>query len=355
MIGISNVMEYLPGEVLDVKKYYSYLDPEIEKLPENERSAVTELAPVTVHRLKDPSALELMGLMAGQRVLDASGIDPSEIDGLMAVQSGGKQFMPLIASYLQLNLGLEKGIIARNVNDGDISFLSAVNLARQYVKSGLCKKILVVGSSALIGGKYGFGADLTEPWCMHLGDGAAACIVSENNAADYEILAFHMETEANSARLTGTLNGDYGPIREPNNRDLCFAAEMDDKTGAFVVSHDEKFINTAGRKGFITEVLTEAAKKAGLTLADLDHIIPVHDAELIANWGCELAEAGVKDGAFCHLQSTVGHAGGEDTIIDLARFAKEGRFRKGDVIALAVACPGVQTAVLIIRRNIAQQ
>ena len=351
MTGISYVTDYLPGEVLDVKNYYSYLKPEIEKLPEDERSVITDLAPAIVHRLKDPSALEIMGLMAGQRALDASGTDSTMIDGLMTAQSGGKQFMPLIASYLQLNLGLRTGIIARNVNDGDISFLSAVNLARQYIKSGLCKNVLVIGSSALIGGKYGFGADLTEPWCMHLGDGAAACIVSEEDAADYEIVGFHFETEANSSRLTGTLNGDYGPIREPNNRDLCFAAEMDDKAGAYVISHDEKFIKTAGRKGFITEILTAASEKAGLTLTDLDHIIPVHNAELIDIWERELEEAGVKDGTVCHLQRTAGHAGGEDTFIDLARFGKEGRFKKGDVIALVVSCPGVQSAVLIIRKN----
>ena len=351
MIGINTVTDYLPGEILDVKSYYSYLEPEIKKLPENERALITDLAPVTVHRLKDPSALEIMGLMAGQRALDTSGTEPSEIDGLMTVQSGGKQFMPLIASYLQLNLGLRTGIIARNVNDGDISFLSAVNLARQYIKSGLCKKILVIGSAALIGGKYGFGADLTEPWCMHLGDGSAACIVSEKDVPDYEILGFHFETEANSCRVTGTLNGDYGPIREPRNRDLCFAAEMDDKAGAFMISHDEMFIKTAGRKGFITELLTAASKNAGIDIADLDHIIPVHNAELIDIWGRELTEAGVKDGTFCHLQSTIGHVGGEDTIIDLVRFEREGRFKKGDVIALAVSCPGVQSAVLIIRKN----
>ena len=98
-----------------------------------------------------------------------------------------------------------------------------------------------------------------------------------------------------------------------------------------------------------TEVLTSASKKAGLTLAGLDHIIPVHHAELIDIWERELAEAGVKDGVLCHCQSSVGHAGGEDTLIDLARFKREGKINKGDVTALTVSCPGVQTAVLIIR------
>ena len=355
-ICITNPVSYLPGETLDVKKYYAYLQPEVEKLPAEERAVLTDLAPETVHRLKDPSALEIMALMAGQRALDCSGTAPTDIDGLIAAQKGGKQFMPLMASYLQLNLGLDTGIIARNVNDDDVSLLSGINLARAYVQSGLCEKVLVIGAAALIGGKYGFGADLTEPWCTHLGDGAAACIVKACEdecccAGDcFEILGFHFETEAVTCRLTGTLNGDYGPVRQPRARDLCFAAEMDDDFGAFMQCRDEKLIATAGREDFITDCLEAAAGKAGMELADLDCIIPAHFAELDAVWEKELYAAGAKPGSINCLQKSLGHMGSVDTLVDLAEFAKGGAFGEGDKIALVTPCTGVQTAVVILKK-----
>lgn len=350
-IGIRSLVHYLPGETLDVKKYYAYLQPEIKKLPETEQAALTELAPDTVHRLKDPSALEILGLIAGQRSIDRSGLDPSEIDGLIVAQSGGKQFMPLTASYLQLNLGLGTLIIARNVCDGDVSLLSGLNLARIYVKSGLCKNVLVIGAAALIGGKYGFGVDLTEPWCMHFGDGAAACIVTEGGSVDFELRGFHFETESVSCRLTGTLNGDFGTIRAPRNRDLCFSAEMDDKFGAYMPTRDEKLLPVAAAPGFITKLLSSAVQKAGLSGPFPDHIIPAHFAELNAVWEEELSGAGVKPGAVKHFQKAIGHAGNADTLIDMSILRDAGAIAPGETTALISPCSGVQSAVLILEKR----
>ena len=47
-----------------------------------------------------------MALAAGRKALDAAGLTPADIDGLLIAQTGGKQFMPLLGSYVHLNLGL---------------------------------------------------------------------------------------------------------------------------------------------------------------------------------------------------------------------------------------------------------
>jgi 3-oxoacyl-[acyl-carrier-protein] synthase III len=347
-IGLTSVASCLPGEVLTVKEYYAYLAPEIAKLPEDEKRSLLRTAPETVHRLKDRSALEHMALSAAQKAVDEAGLSAADIDGLLATQTGGKQFMPLLAAYLQLNLGLRREITARNINDNNISVLNMMNLARIYVGSGICRRVLLVAAGAQIGGKYSFGADLTEPWSLHLGDGAGAAIVSAENLK-CEFLGFHSETHAVTPRITATLNGDYGPVREPNNRALCFAAEMDDAYGAFLVSYDPALRKIAGGETFLTDSLGRAAAKAGLWPGDIKHIVPAHIGDLHDIWERNLAAAGMKTEVLKNTQKTVGNTACADPLIDLAAFSKSGTFRKDDILALWVPCTGVRLASVFLK------
>lgn len=347
-IGIESIVSYLPGETLKVKEYYAYLAPELAKLPEGERRLLLDTAPETVHRLKDPSALEHMALSAAQKALDDAGLQASDIDGLLVTQTGGKQFMPLLASYLQLNLGLCREIIARNIDDNNVSVPSMLNLARVYIGSGLCRRVLIVAASAQIGGKYGFGADLTEPWSMHLGDGAGAAIVSAENLK-CELLGFHFETYAVTPRTTGTLNGDYGPVRPPNNRDLCFDAEMNDTYGAYLKSYDPALRQVAGSTSFLTDTLGRAAAKAGLRLQDIDHIVTAHIGDLLDTWKRDAAEAGITADAVKNSYMTVGNTACADLLIDAASLLKAGDFHSGDILALWVPCTGVQVAAVLLK------
>jgi 3-oxoacyl-[acyl-carrier-protein] synthase III len=347
-IGLEAVAGYLPGETLNVKEYYRYLEPELLKLPETERRILLDSAPETVHRLKDPSALEHMALSAAQKAIGEAGVSPGAIDGLLVTQTGGKQFMPLLAAYLQLNLGLRKSIVARNITDNNISVLSMMNLARLYICSGLCSRVLIVAASAQIGGKYGFGADLTEPWSMHLGDGAGAVIVSTENLI-CEFVGFHFETYAVTPRTTGTLNGDYGPVRMPRNRDLCFDAEMNETYGAYLLSFDPALREIAGGSTFLTDTLGRASAKAGIQAKDISHLITAHIGDLLDVWTRDLLAAGLNPDIMKHQQKSVGNTACADPLLDIAHFAKSGTFNGGELIALWIPCAGVQVAVIHLK------
>jgi 3-oxoacyl-[acyl-carrier-protein] synthase III len=347
-IGIEAMAAYLPGETVNVKEYYKYLEPEIQKLSEENRRSLLDTAPKTVRRLKDPSALEHMALSAAEKAVSNAGLAPSDIDGLLVTQTGGKQFMPLLASYLQLNLGLRKEIVARNIGDGNISVQNMLNLARVYIESGTCRRVLIIAASAQIGGKYGFGADLTEPWCMHLGDGAGAAIVSSENI-QCELLSSHFETYAVTPRKTGLLNGDYGSVRQPNNRSLCFDAEMDDAYGAYLVCYDSKLREIAGRKAFFTDVLERAAGKADIRANDVKHIITAHIGDLMESWKRDMSASGMNPESLINRQNEIGNTACADVLIDLAHFSDAEIFKADDLIALWVSCTGVRVAVTFFR------
>ena len=346
-IGLKGIEFFLPGEVMDVENHYSYLDSQIEKMPLDERKIIRASIPDTVHRLKDASALEIMALNAAQKALDSSGVSANEIDCLLVTQMGGKQFMPLIASYLQLNLGLGTDIIARNVNDHGISIINIIKLARIYIKSGTCKNILIVAASALIGGKYGFGADLTDPMCMNLGDGAAAAIISEDET-NCRILGEYMETYPLNQRKTGTLNGDYGEIRAPLNRDLCFAAEMDDAYGAYLERSDFQFDEIASVSGFFSNTLVRSSEKLGIDLADIKHLVTSHNGLYLDIWKRDIFELNLEIGIMKNNYKAVGNTGCADVLITLSELSKQNCFKKGDIIALWTISKTVQIGIAFL-------
>ena len=271
-VGFETIVKYLPAEVLDVREHYSYLEPAMAKLPAAIQQRIRSTAPHQVRRLKDVSAAEIMALGAGQEALHSAGIDAHEIDALLVTQTGGKQFMPLLGSYLHLNLGLRKDAIVRNVVDDNTSVLDASYVAWNFVKSGLCKRVLIIAVAAQIGGQTGFGVDLTDPLAQNYGDGAAAAIVSAQNLT-CEFLSYHFETYPVRPRTGGTLIANIGQVRPLANPDLAPSAGIEDKPGAYLVLDDPLFDQVAGRRGLISESLDRALKKAGLSLQDVQLVI----------------------------------------------------------------------------------
>jgi 3-oxoacyl-[acyl-carrier-protein] synthase III len=337
-VGFETVVEYLPAEVLDVQDHYAYLEPAVARLPQTARARLPRVAPAQVRRLKDVSAAEIMALAAGQKALDASGLTAADIDGLFVAQTGGKQFMPLLGSYLHLNLGLRTDAIVRNVVDDNASILDAANVAWNFVRSGLSKHVLLVAVAAQIGGQTGFGADLTDPFAPDYGDGAAAAIVSSHDLK-CEFLAYHFETYAVRPRTGGTLCANIGAVRPLANPELAVKAGIENRDGAYLVLEDPLFDEVVGRKGFMVESLTRALKKADLDLLDLDMVIAPHIGHLEAGWVEDLQAAGLK----------YGNTAVADPLIDLAEFGEEGRIPRDSVVALWTPCVGVQLAVLVLR------
>ena len=282
-VGFEAVVEYVPGEVLSVKNHYAYLEPAIARLPKSVREKLASTVPDEVRRLKDVSAAEIMALGAAQKALDSSGLAPSDIDCLLVAQTGGKQFMPLLGTYIHLNMGLKSDAIVRNLVDDNVSILDASYVAWNFVRSGLCKRVLLVAVAAQIGGQVGFGVDLTDPLARNFGDGAAAAVVSFQNLK-CEFLSYHFETYAVKSRPGGTLNGNFGAVRPLANPDLAVKAGIENKSGAYLVLEDPLFDEVAGRRNFITESLERALNKASLKLTDLDTVIAPHIGDLEPGW-----------------------------------------------------------------------
>ena len=347
-VGFETIVHHMPGEVLDVRRHYSYLTPVLDQMPEATREKITAAYPDQVRRLKEFSAAEMLAVGAAQKALEQSRLTPSDIDGLIVTQTGGKQFMPLLGTYIHLNMGFKLETIVRNIVDDNVSIINAAHVARHFVNSGLCRRVLIIAVAAQISGQIGFGVDLTDPLAPNFGDGAAAAIVSSQNLT-CELLAYHFETYAVRPRTGGTLIANFGEVRPPMHPELTAKAGMENKSASFLVLEDPLFDDIAGQRNFITESLGRALQKAGLQPSSLSAVITPHIGHLEPRWRDDLAAAGYPANVLQNLRTKYGNIAVADVLVDLAEFAELGRFKSNDIVALWVPCFGVQLAVLLLR------
>ncbi|MDB2386024.1 ketoacyl-ACP synthase III [Shewanella sp.] len=115
--------------------------------------------------------------VAAQRALAAAGIEGSELDMIILATATPDTLIPNIASTVQANVGAT--CAAFDINAACSGFLYGLGLASSQIKSGQCKKILVVGAERL-----SFFLDWSRrDTAVLFGDGAGAVILEATDEA----------------------------------------------------------------------------------------------------------------------------------------------------------------------------
>lgn len=96
----------------------------------------------------DDETVATMGAQAGLKALEAANIDKSSIDMLICATTSGARSLPSSACEIQRELGLPP-MPAFDVAAACAGFCYALSIADQYIKSGMAKRIMVVGSDCL--------------------------------------------------------------------------------------------------------------------------------------------------------------------------------------------------------------
>ncbi len=135
--------------------------------------------------LDDDMVASDMAVIAAQRALDDSGINPDDLDYIIAATNFGdvekgnyfSDFMPAVASRIKDRLGLANPkAIAFDVIFGCPGWLQALIMANQFMKAGDAKYAMIVGVEAL--------SRVIDPHdrdAMIFADGAGVVIVKLND------------------------------------------------------------------------------------------------------------------------------------------------------------------------------
>lgn len=199
---------------------------------------------------------------AALRALDVANLKPTELDLVIVSSSSPEHTFPSTASLVQDKIG------ASNAGAFDLSaactgFIYAVDMGANVIRSGAAQNVLVIGTETL--SRF---VDWTDRnTCVLFGDGAGAFVLQANERPG-GVLASVLHSDGSGADLLALpAGGSRQPANAATVRDGLHFIQMDGK-GVF---------------RFATRVMAratkEAVEKAGLTIEDLDLVVP-HQANL---------------------------------------------------------------------------
>jgi 3-oxoacyl-[acyl-carrier-protein] synthase-3 len=288
--------------------------------------------------IKDNSeSTSSMALEASKNAITDAGINKSEIDFIIFATLSPDYYFPGPGVTLQKDLGLDT-IGALDVRNQCSGFVYALSIADQYIKTGMYKNILVVGSEYHSGGldKSTKGRGVT----VIFGDGAGAAIVSKSPNANRGILSTHLHSQGEFAEELTLI----GPSTRRWVPEIIDGAGKDDEAiypymnGTFVFKHAVTRF---------PQVIGEALTQNNLKSDDIDLLIP-HQANLRISQFVQ-QKMGLRDDQVFNNIQKYGNTTAASIPIALAEAKLAGLVKEGDLICLAAFGSGFTWASALIR------
>ena len=254
-VGIIGLGMYVPDTVLTNK--------ELEKIVDTDDTWITERTGIKERRIVDKDmATSDLAAKAGANALADAGLSAEDIDLIIVATATPDMLFPSVACLVQDKLKASKAA-AFDLSAGCSGFVYGLATGAQFIKTGLYKKVLVIGAEVI---------SRILDWqdrgtCVIFGDGAGAVVLSETKEG-FGILGLHLGADGSGGEL---LKQPAGGSRIPASLE-----SIDGRQHFLYMNGNEVF-------KFATKIMGEAAVKAlenaGMTPADIDLLIP-HQANI---------------------------------------------------------------------------
>ena len=306
--AIAGVGHYAPEKVLtnaDLEKMVETSDEWIQT-----RTGIRER-----HIAAADETTSAMGLAASRRALDHAGVAPADVEAIYVATCTPDMIFPSTACLIQAALGASRAY-GFDLSSACAGFLMALDAAAAAIESGRIRNALVVGTEKL--------SSVTD-WtsrntCVLFGDGAGAVLLKASDRPG--IRSSLLGVDGNQADfLSIPAGGCKLPASEETIRNHLHTIHM------------------AGRETFKIAVNTmlgaalEAIARAGLTVADIDLMVP-HQANMrIVEAVAKRLGEGVIDKVFLNLDR-YGNTSAASIPLALSEAVASGKIKSGDKILL---------------------
>ena len=164
---ISGTGSYLPERQLTNVELETMLDTTHEWI--FSRSGISSRRIAAAHE-----TTSFMASAAATRALEAADLDANEIDLILVATCTPEHFFPSMACHVQQALNIVRPIPAFDISAACSGFVYAMDIAKQYIATGVAKHVIVVGSESM-----SKAVDWTDrATCVLFGDGAGAVVLS---------------------------------------------------------------------------------------------------------------------------------------------------------------------------------
>ncbi|MCK4692704.1 MAG: ketoacyl-ACP synthase III [Anaerolineales bacterium] len=282
------------------------------------------------HIAKDGETTASMAVQAARQALEVARFSPSQLDLIIVTTLTPDYLFPATACLVQDILGATHAA-AFDLLAGCSGFIYGLNIAAHLLSSGAYQTALVIGSETL--------SRITD-WsdratCVVFGDGAGAVILQAG------------ENEGGVLATTLGSDGSGGDVlRVPAGGSYAPASHQ-------TVEEGLHFIQMKGREVFrfavnvIPTATCEVLEKAGLTLDDLDLLIPHQANQRIIEAAARFL-ALPPEAVYSNLE-WYGNTSTASIPIALSEAVEEGRIQTGDLVVCVGFGAGLTWGAAAIR------
>jgi len=272
---------------------------------------------------------------AARAALATAGWDPREVEAIVFASLQGDHMFPGDGCYLQARLGLP-GVPAIDVRNACSGFLYGLSVANAWIRSGVYRKILLVGAEV-----HSTGLDVTtrgRDTAVIFGDGAGAACLEASDDPDRGVLSVHLHADGRYAK---ELNVEApGAVYHPR-----ISQQHIDEGLVYPHMEGQKVFKHAISK--MPEVVREALAAHGLGTKDLKLLVP-HQANLriaeMVQRSLELRD----DQVFNNIQK-YGNTTAASIPLCLAEGVEVRGVQRGDLVGLCAFGAGFTWASALVR------
>ncbi len=294
---------YLPEQVRS--------NHDISETVDTSDSWIVERTGIKTRRIAGPDeTASSMAEIAARRAIEMAGVNPEDIDLIIVATGTPDRVYPSTACLLQQRLGVS-GCAAFDIQAACSGSIYAISVADQYIKSGVAKKALVVGSEI---------CSRIVDWsdrgtCILFGDGAGAVLLEASEQPG--ILSTHIHAD-----------GSYEDLLYCPNP-VAAAEDKQDEAPYIKMRGNEVFkvaVNTLGR------IVDETLAANDLEKTGVDWLVP-HQANtrIIAATAKKLKMS--MDQVVLTLENQ-GNTSSASVLLALDVAVRDGRIQRGQVILL---------------------
>jgi 3-oxoacyl-[acyl-carrier-protein] synthase-3 len=276
-----------------------------------------------------------MGSKAAKIAMQRAGKTAEDIDMVVFATLSPDYHFPGCGVLVQAKLGL-RHIPCFDVRQQCAGFIYALSLADQYIKTGFCRTILVIGGE--IQSNVMEVSDRGRNMAAIFGDGAGACIIEAHDEPGKGILSTHIHADGSHAEDLF--------LEHPGSRlKKRVTHEMLD-AGALLPSMNGKAVFGYAVRYF-PEVIREALAANNLEEKDIDLLIPHQANDRITK--AVQKEFELPDEKIVSNIYKYGNTTAASIPIALTEAWQAGRIKDGDLVCLAAFGSGFVWASALIR------
>ena len=329
---IAGLGYYVPENVVTNDDLSKIIDTNDEWI--QERTGIQERR----HIIKGEDTTTSMGVKAAEIAIERSGVAKEDIDFIVFATLSPDYYFPGPGVLVQRDLGL-RTIGALDVRNQCSGFVYALSVADQYIKTGMYKNILVIGSEV-----HSTGLDMTTRGrgvSVIFGDGAGAAVLSREEDLTKGILSTHLHSEGQHAEeLVLKAPGMGGRWVS----DILADNDPDDESYFPYMNGQFVFKNAVVR---FSEVINEGLQANNLEVSDIDMLIPHQAANLRISQFIQKKFGLTDDQVYNNIQK-YGNTTAASIPIALTEAWEKGKIKSGDTVVLAAFGSGFTWGSVII-------